>query len=426
MESRICNALYMNHPAVILILGAVLIFSYGLVSRLAERSPITAPMVFVAIGILASPLVTGILSVKIDAGLVQIIASVTLVLILFVDASTISVPSLIRERRLPMRLLLIGLPLTMLFGSIAGFLIFQDMKVWVVLLMALILSPTDAALGQAVVTNPAIPERIRRAINVESGLNDGMALPPILVCIAVLSEAGTGDTGTHYWINFTLKQLILGPVAGIIVGWLGGLIVDKASRAGWMNETYQRLSSASLAVIAYASAEAMHGNGFMAAFFSGLALGTRTPSVRERIHEFAEAEGQQLALFIFLMLGLIMVPLTIQYWDIRAWLYAILSLTVIRMMPVALSLIGSKLDRGSVSFIGWFGPRGIASILYMLIVVGRIGKSGYEYMLSVIVLTVLLSVFLHGISAVPLAHIYGRYASKIGLMAEENSTEKTG
>jgi NhaP-type Na+/H+ or K+/H+ antiporter len=409
----------MNNPAIILILGAVLIFCYGLVSRLAERSPITAPMVFVAIGILASPMGTGILSIKIDAGVVQIIASVTLVLVLFVDASSISVPALIRERRLPMRLLLIGLPLTMLFGSIAGFLIFQDMRIWVVLLMALILSPTDAALGQAVVTNPAIPERIRRAINVESGLNDGMALPPILVCIAALSEAGTGDRGTDYWINFTLKQLILGPIAGIFVGWLGGLLVDKASRAGWMNETYQRMSSASLAVIAYAAAESMHGNGFMAAFFSGLALGTRTPSVRERIHEFAEAEGQQLALFIFLMLGLILVPVTIQYWDIRAWMYAVLSLTVIRMLPVALSLMGSKLDWASVSFIGWFGPRGIASILYLLIVVGRIGKSGYEYMLSVIVLTVLLSVFLHGISAVPLAHLYGRYASKHGMMNEE-------
>lgn len=408
----------MNNPAIILILGAILIFGYGLVSRLAERSPITAPMVFVAIGMIASPLGTGILSVKIDAGLVQIIASVTLVLVLFVDASTISVPSLIRERRLPMRLLLIGLPLTMLFGSIAGFLIFQDMGIWVVVLMALILSPTDAALGQAVVTNPAIPERIRRAINVESGLNDGMALPPILVCIAALSETGATHSGTDYWINFTLKQLILGPVAGIVVGWLGGLLVDKASRAGWMNETYQRLSSVSLAVIAYASAEAMHGNGFMAAFFSGLALGTRTPAVRERIHEFAEAEGQQLALFIFLMLGLILVPVTIHYWDIRAWIYAVLSLTVIRMIPVALSLVGSKLDWPSVSFIGWFGPRGIASILYLLIVVGRIGKSGYEYMLSVITLTVLLSVFFHGLSAVPLAHVYGRYASKQDLLTK--------
>jgi NhaP-type Na+/H+ or K+/H+ antiporter len=410
-----------NHPAIILILGAVLIFCYGLVSRLAERSPVTAPMVFVAIGIIASPLATGIMSVKIDAGVIQVIASVTLVLVLFVDASTISVSSLIKERSLPLRLLLIGLPLAMLFGAVAGILVFPDMRIWVILLMALILSPTDAALGQAVVINPVIPEKIRRAINVESGLNDGMSLPPILVCIAALSETAA-DTGAHYWINFMLKQLILGPVAGILVGWIGGLLVDKASRAGWMNEIFQRLSSASLAVIAYASAEAMHGNGFMAAFFSGLALGTRTPAVRERIHEFAEAEGQQLALFIFLMLGLILVPATIYYWDVRSWIYAVLSLTVIRMIPVALSLIGSKLDWATVGFIGWFGPRGIASILYLIIVVGRIGKTGYEYMLSVIVLTALLSVFLHGISAVPLAHIYGRYASKHGLMMEEKTT----
>jgi NhaP-type Na+/H+ or K+/H+ antiporter len=310
----------------------------------------------------------------------------------------------------------------MFFGAIGGLIFFQDMQIWVVLLMALILSPTDAALRQAVVTNPVIPERIRRAINVESGLNDGMSLPPILVCIAALSETGTANTGTDYWINFMLKQLLLGPVAGVFVGWFGGLLVDKASRAGWMNETYQRLASASLAVIAYASAEVMHGNGFMAAFFSGLALGTRTPAVRERIHEFAEAEGQQLALFIFLMLGLILVPATVHYWDVRAWIYAILSLTVIRMIPVALSLMGSKLDWPSVSFIGWFGPRGIASILYLLMVVGRIGKTGYEYMLSVIVLTVLLSVFPHGISAVPLAHIYGRYASKHGMMTEGNAS----
>ena len=408
----------MDHPAIILIFGAMLIFCYGLVSRLAERSPVTAPMVFAAIGIIASPLVTGILSVKISAGLVQVIASVTLVLILFVDASTISVPSLIRERSLPLRLLLIGLPLTMLLGAFGGILVFTDMRIWVVLLMALILSPTDAALGQAVVINPVIPERIRRAINVESGLNDGMSLPPILVCIAALSETAA-DTGAHYWINFMLKQLILGPVAGIVVGWIGGLLVDKASRAGWMNEIFQRLSSASLAVVAYAAAEAMHGNGFMAAFFSGLALGIRTPAVRERIHEFAEAEGQQLALFIFLMLGLILVPATIYYWDVRSWIYAILSLTIIRMIPVAVSLVGSKLDWASVGFIGWFGPRGIASILYLIIVVGRIGKSGYEYMLSVIVLTVLLSIFLHGISAVPLAHVYGRYTSKNEQMKDE-------
>lgn len=402
----------MQHPGMILILGAVLIFAYGLVSRLAERSPITAPLVFTIIGVVASPLITGLLNVRVDAHSIQLIASITLVLILFTDASTMSLRSVISDRGVPLRLLLIGLPLTMLLGIAGGALLFRDSGLWLVALVALTLSPTDAALGLAVVSSPAVPEKIRKAITVESGLNDGMALPPILVCVAALSETATEHAGSDYWLLFTLRQLILGPLAGIIVGWLGGVLVEKASAKGWMNATYQRLASGALAVIAYATAEAFHGNGFMAAFFSGLALGTRTPVVRERIHEFAEAEGQQLSLFVFLILGLILVPIAVPYWDGLSWVYAILSLTVIRMLPVALSLVGTHLDWRTVLFIGWFGPRGIASVLYLLMIVGSIGVPGNERMLSVIVLTVLLSVLLHGISAVPLANLYGRSASE--------------
>ncbi|MGW8272230.1 MAG: cation:proton antiporter domain-containing protein, partial [Thermodesulfovibrionales bacterium] len=323
-----------------------------------------------------------------------------------------SLRSVISDRGVPLRLLLIGLPLTMFLGIAGGALFFHDSGLWLVALVALILSPTDAALGLAVVSSPAVPEKIRKAITVESGLNDGMALPPILVCVAALSETATEHAGSDYWLLFTLRQLILGPLAGIIVGWLGGVLVEKASAKGWMNATYQRLASGALAVIAYATAEAFHGNGFMAAFFSGLALGTRTPVVRERIHEFAEAEGQQLSLFVFLILGLILVPIAVPYWDGLSWVYAILSLTVIRMLPVALSLVGTHLDWRTVLFIGWFGPRGIASVLYLLMIVGSIGVPGNERMLSVIVLTVLLSVLLHGISAVPLANLYGRSASE--------------
>jgi NhaP-type Na+/H+ or K+/H+ antiporter len=146
--------------------------------------------------------------------------------------------------------------------------------------------------------------------------------------------------------------------------------------------------------------------------FAGLLLGVRSHAVRERLQEFGEAEGQQLALFIFLLFGLVLVPEALPHWDSRAWIYAILSLTVIRMLPVALSLVGAGLDRPSVGFIGWFGPRGIASILYLIIVVGKLGAQKLEYVLSVIVLTVLLSVFAHGVSAVPLAGAYGRYLSK--------------
>ncbi len=213
---------------------------------------------------------------------------------------------------------------------------------------------------------------------------------------------------------FTLKQFLFGSLLGALVGWQGGRLLDKASKAGWMNPTFQRLAAWSLAVLAYATAELFHGNGFIAAFFGGLMLGTHTPIVRERVQEFGEAEGQQLALFVFLIFGLVAVPKAAGYWDARAWIYAILSLTVIRMVPVAVSLMGTKLDRLSIGIIGWFGPRGIASVLYLLIVVNDLGFAGHERMLSIIVLTVLLSVFLHGITAVPLSRLYASRNARSG------------
>lgn len=302
------------HDYPIFIFAALLIFGFGLFSRASERSPISSAMVFVAVGMIAGPIGLGFLKEGIDAPLVRVLAEVTLVLVLFVDATTIDLASLI--------------PL-----------------------------------------------------------------------------------GAQYWVGFTLKQFLFGPLLGALVGWAGGKLVDRASRVGWMNPTFQRLTAWSLAVIAYAMAEVFHGNGFIAAFFGGLMLGTHTPIVRERIHEFGEAEGQQLALFVFLIFGLVAVPMVASYWDARAWMYAILSLTVVRMLPVAVSLIGAKLDWQSIGLIGWFGPRGIASVLYLLMAVKDLGFAGHERIFSIIVLTVLLSVFLHGITAVPLSRQYAKRAA---------------
>jgi sodium/hydrogen antiporter len=399
------------HDYPIFIFAALLIFGFGLFSRASERTPISSAMVFVAVGMIAGPIGFGFLKEGIGGPLVRVLAEVTLVLMLFVDATTINLPSLVREKGVPFRLLFIGLPLTMGLGLILARLIFHSLNSWALALMAFILSPTDAALGQPVVTNPAVPESIREAINVESGLNDGIALPPILACIAGLSAAAAEKLGAQYWIGFTVKQFLFGPLLGALVGWLGGKLVDLASKAGWMNPTFQRLTGWSLAVIAFATAEFFHGNGFIAAFCGGLMLGTHSPIVRERIHEFGEAEGQQLALFVFLIFGLAVVPKAASYWDARAWFYAILSLTVVRMLPVAISLIGAKLDWLSIGLIGWFGPRGIASVLYLLMAVNDLGLAGYERILSVIVLTVLLSVFLHGITAVPLSRLYAKHAA---------------
>nr|MCU0368989.1 cation:proton antiporter [Cyclobacteriaceae bacterium] len=233
-------------------------------------------------------------------------------------------------------------------------------------------------------------EKIRQTINVESGLNDGIALPPILICLAVLSGNPGESMDTSYWSLFVLKQFVFGPLIGGLVGWLGGWLVEHASSRGWMNHTFQQLASVSLAILSFYLAESVHGNGFMAAYFAGMMLGTRTETIRERIREFGEAESQA----------------SYPFWDWRALVYALLSLTVIRMLPVAISLIGSGLPKSTIWFIGWFGPRGIASVLYLLMMVLKLGSEGYERIISVISLTVLLSIFLHGITAVPLSKIF--------------------
>jgi NhaP-type Na+/H+ or K+/H+ antiporter len=395
-----------DYPAVIF--AAAMIFIYGLFSKVADRSPVTAPMVFVATGILVGPLGFNLFHMEPESWLVNILTEMTLILILFVDASTINLKQLIQDRSVPQRLLLIGLPLSMLLGTLVAFLLFPGIDIWLLVLMALVLSPTDAALGQAIVKSKKVPERVRRWISVESGLNDGIALPPIFACIAVLS-LGVGGSAEH-WILFLLQQVILGAAIGGLVGWLGGSLVSIFSDKGWMNSTFQRLISGSLAVLCFAIAEHFHGNGFIAAFAGGLLLGSSTKSdqVRERIQEFGEAEGQQMVLFVFLIFSLIMVPKAANYWDINAWLYAVLSLTVIRMLPVAICLLGKKLGIGTILFIGWFGPRGIASVLYLLLVLDALGFEGYERILSVIVLTVLLSVFVHGVSAVPISNRFGK------------------
>ena len=389
----------------IIVFTALLILLYGLFSKRLEKTVITAPIVFTFIGILVASYPIKALEEGINAPLVKILAELTLILVLFNDASTINLAELRKQKRIPFRLLFIGLPITMFLGILIAIPLFPSMNIWVLALMALILSPTDAALGQAVVSSKDVPEEIRQSINVESGLNDGFALPPILICFAVLSTVGQADETATYWTIFTLKQFIFGPIIGGLIGWIGGLLIDKASRKGWMNTTFQRLSSISMALMAFALAESVHGNGFIAAYFAGLLLGSHDKKVRERIHEFGEAESQALVLFIFLIFGMVIVPLCYSYWTQNAWIYALLSLTVIRMLPVAISLLGLKLPWATIGFIGWFGPRGIASILYTLLLVLELGKEGYEEMISVITLTVFLSILLHGLSAVPFSKL---------------------
>ena len=344
------------------------------------------------------------------------------VLVLFTDASRIRFDLLKRSRGLPIRLLLIGLPLTMVLGTLAAVGLFPHFTIWEAALLAAVLAPTDAALGQAVVSSPKVPVRIRQALNVESGLNDGIALPLVLVFLSTCSSAIEGLGGAEYWLRFAALQVTLGPLVGWAVGWFGARSIETARRREWMNDTFEHLSSLGLALLAFAGAELVHGNGFIAAFVAGLTLGnTASESVSEKLSEFGEAEGQLLTLLVFLVFGATMVP-ELAHLGAAPWIYGILSLTVVRMLPVALSMIGAGVRSQTVFFMGWFGPRGIASILFGLLVVDASQLVAREEVFLTIVATVLLSVVAHGVTAFPGAGWYANQLEKCGStsLAEQN------
>lgn len=392
------------------------ILGFGLISRRVQTSVLTPPIVFVALGLAVSE----ILDLDLGENLVHTLAELTLVLVLFTDASRIDLKLLRRQHDLPVRLLALGMPLTVVAGTLAAVWLFPGLTFWEAALLAAVLAPTDAALGQAVVSSPKVPVRIRQALNVESGLNDGIALPLVLVVMSACASTVAGQGGTSYWLQFAALQVTLGPLAGIAVGWLGGRLVEWGTRKGWMSDAFQHLSALGLALLAYAGAELIHGNGFIAAFVAGLTLGNTANSICTRLVEFAEAEGQLLTLLVFLIFGATMVPGIFAHLSWPAVVYAVLSLTVLRMLPVAMSLAGAGLRGSTVLFLGWFGPRGIASILFGLLVVEGSVLIDRDEIFQVVVITVLLSVVAHGVTAYPGSVWYSRHAETLHESAAEH------
>ena len=383
---------------------ALALFGYGLVSRRLEAAYVTPPMFFAALGWGVGPAGTGLCAVSLGDTVVAVIAELTLALLLFNEAATLDVGSLRRERATPMRMLLLGLPLAILLGGAAGLALLPALGLWPTLLLAALLAPTDAALGQTVVESEDVPERTRRTIEVESGLNDGLALP-IVLALAGFASTQQLEAGESLATFLTL-QLLLGPTVGILVGRVGGMLTERSVRAGWMGEEWQRLVGVGLGLGSYALAETVGGNGFVAAFTGGMALSVRSRELHQRIHAYGHTLADQLALLLFIVFGATSLPLAAL--DLRAWLYAGASLTVVRMGAIALSLVGSGEDRSTVLFLGWFGPRGLASILFAVVVVERATFPELERVLSIVYLVVGLSILLHGLSAIPLSRWLGR------------------
>jgi NhaP-type Na+/H+ or K+/H+ antiporter len=387
------------------ILAAVL-FLYSLLSRRLDRWAITAPMVFVSAGILLGPDVLALTDLELTSETGLLVAEVALVIVLFGDAARIDLRALSGNRNLPARLLGIGMPLTIGLGVLAGAVLLDEIEFWEAAIIAAVLAPTDAALGQVVVSSKRVPQRIRQGLNVESGLNDGLSIPFLFLFVGLaVSEAEVTATG---WLSFAAEQIGLGALIGIGLGLIGGWLYERAVRHQLITGTFQQLAIIALAIIAWALAEELGGNGFIAAFVAGLTTGRITPVCGEKILDFTEDEGQLLNLAVFFIFGIS----AIGFLDAAGWevvVFGLLSLTLIRMLPVAISMIGTGLRGSSIAFLAWFGPRGLASIILALVVVEEEPElPGLEIVLAAMTVTVLASVFAHGLTARPLVRAYAK------------------
>lgn len=400
-----------------LVVISLMAVAFALVSKYIRRLPLTGPMIFVAAGMLVSGHGLGVLELDVEPSVMHLLAEFTLIFLLFADASKVDVGALRRKMSLPVRLLVIGLPLTILAGVAVGMLLFPDWPLASVLVLAAILAPTDAALGQAVVEDERLPEGLRRGLSVESGLNDGIAVPIVVTGIALASMSDEGGL----WFGFL--QVTVGPLVGVLIGGLGGRLVQWAERRDLVEDSQQAIVGLAMAVFAYAAAEAVHGNGFISVFVAGMTLGATAPKACEALHEFVEREGQVLMYLVFVLVGcLYAVPaLGESSWEHFA--YAVASLTLVRMVPVALSLIGSDLHRWSRVLAAWFGPRGIATVVFAIVVLESEELPMHESIFSIAMLAVVLSVFAHGVTAAPAASLYARYcAPKLDASAAEHQS----
>lgn len=379
---------------------------YSSIAGRLERSWISGPIIFTLFGVLIGPVALDLHSLEIDREGVRLLAELTLAMVLFTDAAGADIGVLKRARELPARLLLIGLPLTILLGIGVAMLLFGDLSFFAMAILATMLAPTDAALGKAVVSNEKVPAKIRQGLNVESGLNDGICVPVLLMFLALaLGQAGE-EGPLSLALGLIVEEIGIGLAVGLGVTWVAARLLKLARGRGWLTHTWIQVPVVALALSCFAIAQSLGGSGFIAAFMGGILFGMLARDERDEFLRAAEGTGDTLALLTWVIFGTAVVGQSFGDFGWTVVLYSILSLTVIRMLPVFLSLLGSDIDHEGKLFIGWFGPRGLASIVFAVMVLNS-GLEGGGILAMTVVCTIILSVILHGISANPWAGAYG-------------------
>ena len=392
---------------------SLVVFAYCLLSRRLARTAVSGPLVFVALGLILGPSNLGWLRISVDSELLRRLAEITLGLVLFTDAAALDWPVLRKNARLPLRLLLIGLPLSIFVGFAVAHLMLPQLGIVEAALLAVVLAPTDAALGQAVTTNPEVPEAIREDLNVESGLNDGICVP-LLLCLLGIAAGHVDQINSpkDALLNFShllVSELGIGLGIGACVGILGCWLRDLAQNRQWIAADWRPLITVALALSSYTPAQTLEGSGFIACFIAGLLYGIRSSKELKEDEMVASLSmGDILALLTWVLFGSAMVPDALNNITFANITYGVLSLTLVRILPVAIATGGIGLDNWTKLFVGWFGPRGLASIVFVVMVVDAAIPNS-QTILTTTTITILLSVIAHGITANWLSIYYGRW-----------------
>jgi sodium/hydrogen antiporter len=385
---------------------AFFVFAYSSLASALRRTPVSGALVYVAFGFAVGPDGLGWLHLRVDGQGLKLLAEITLALVLFTDSANADVSVLRRTERIPARLLLLGLPLTIALGAVAGMYVFRDLGVFEIALLATMLAPTDAALGKAVVTNEHVPAEVREGLNVESGLNDGVCVPLIALFLALATGEATGAQTPLLMARLSLSAIGLGAVIGVFLSAVSSRLIRISMSRGWLAGSWLQIPVAALSLTIFAVAQLLGASGFIACFTAGIVFGQLPQDHKKKLLEGAEGTGDTLALVTWVAFGAAVVGPALSEVTGPVLVYAALSLTLVRVVPVFLCLAGTGTDRITRLFMGWFGPRGLASIVFVVIVIGA-GLPGQRTLVMTVAWTILLSVLAHGLTAAPLAAAFG-------------------
>jgi NhaP-type Na+/H+ or K+/H+ antiporter len=380
---------------------AVLVLGYALVSKQVNRSYVAPALIFMLLGMALGPFGLHLLEAGPGTEGYTILAQLALTVILFNQAANLNFNQIRVHGPVALRLLIIGIPLTVVLGALTAVVLLPVLPWWEAVCLAAAVAPTEVALIEALLEDPRIPERVRHALSVESGFYDGFALAILLTALALASQQADHSDVNWVWQIFSTEFMSL--IVGAVVGVVGGVVVAWSRRRDWMSDIWGQLAALALAFVCFAVGERMEASGFVAAFTGGLAFSfvTKRRAVSPLSSQVCDATAQLLELLVFAMFGAFAV---IDGWrraDWRVVLFAVLALFAVRIIAVLISLVRIDLPVSSKLFIGWFGPRGIGTVVLGLLVVDRGEIQQADLIGTAVVVTVTLSLALHSLTAGP-------------------------